>query len=147
MANFATDLSLVDVVSASNVSVNTITGGLITTTTGAGVDTIGQVSASLNALLVTGTVSGTTPTLDAKVQDSADNSTFADVTGATFTQVTASNKAQMIYVPPCRRYVRIVATIAGTTPVFNTMGMFLFPNHTSPAAFGGFNQTSAAGNG
>jgi hypothetical protein len=72
-----------------------------------------------------GTVSGTTPTLDGKVQDSADNSTFADVTGYTFTQVTASGIASLAIDPRAvRRYVRYVGTIAGTTPSF-TMGVEL----------------------
>lgn len=68
-----------------------------------------------------GTVSGTTPTLDGKIQDSADGSTgWTDVSGATFTQVTASNNQQVIAVDTrvARRYVRYVGTIAGTTPSF-----------------------------
>lgn len=73
-----------------------------------------------------GTVSGTTPTLNGKIQDSADNSAWADVTGATFTQVTASDSYQTITLDldKTRRYVRYVGTIAGTTPSF-TMGVFL----------------------
>lgn len=67
------------------------------------------------------TVSGTTPTLDGKIQDSADNSAFADVSPAiTFTQVTASNNIQTARVDKraVRRYIRYVGTIAGTTPSF-----------------------------
>ena len=44
-------------------------------------------------LEVTGTVSGTSPTLDAKLQDSADGSAWAD-TGVAFTQVTATGSRQ-----------------------------------------------------
>jgi hypothetical protein len=68
-----------------------------------------------------GTVSGTTPTLDGKIQDSADNSAFADVTGYTFTQVTASTSLQSLNVDTrkVRRYIRYVGTIAGTTPSFS----------------------------
>ena len=67
-----------------------------------------------------GAVSGTTPTLDGKIQDSADNSSFADVTGYTFTQVTAANSNQQLNVDTrkVRRYIRYVATIGGTTPSF-----------------------------
>lgn len=63
---------------------------------------------------------GTTPTLDVKLQDSADNSSFADITGATFTQVTNAASLQSIAVnlDGARRYVRAVSTIAGTTPSF-----------------------------
>lgn len=71
-----------------------------------------------------GAVSGTSPTLDGKIQDSADNSSFADVSGATFTQVTTSDKIQSIRidVDAVRRYIRYVGTIAGTSPSF-TMGV------------------------
>lgn len=70
---------------------------------------------------VVGTVSGTAPTLDGKIQDSADGSTdWQDVSGATFTQVTASNSAQKIVLQASgvRGYVRYVGTIAGGTPSF-----------------------------
>lgn len=65
-----------------------------------------------------GTVSGTTPTLDAKIQESDDNSTWTDITGATFTQVTASTALQVISFLRTKRYLRGVATIAGTSPSF-----------------------------
>lgn len=69
-----------------------------------------------------GTVSGTTPTLDGKVQESSDDSTYTDVSGATFTQVTASNNLQIVQFQRTKRYVRYAGTIAGTTPSF-TMGV------------------------
>ena len=56
-------------------------------------------------------------TIDMKLQDSADNSSFADVSGAALTQIadTGDNK---IYILSCwrptRRYVRPVVTVAGT---------------------------------
>jgi len=71
--------------------------------------------------LANGTTSGTTPTLDVKIQDSAANSTFADVTGYTFTQVTAAlsdPSTLKIDLRNVRQYIRAVATIAGTTPSF-----------------------------
>ena len=52
------------------------------TVTGTGFDVsnyIGNITFSQSV----GTVTGTTPTLDGKIQDSADNSSFTDVTGAT----------------------------------------------------------------
>lgn len=66
------------------------------------------------------TVTGTTPTLDGKVQDSADNSAFADVAGYTFAQRTATGAPATLRVDKrkVRRYVRYVGTIAGTTPSF-----------------------------
>ncbi len=91
------------------------------TVTGGGVDTQGYNSAM--AVLEVGAVSGTTPTLDVKIQDSADNVSFADVAGLTFTQVTASNNSQVLRIdglntPQHRRYLRAVGTIGGTTPSF-----------------------------
>lgn len=69
-----------------------------------------------------GTVSGTTPTLDGKIQDSADGSTgWGDVTGYTFTQVTTSTNIQVLNVDPrfTKQYIRYIGTIAGTTPNFS----------------------------
>lgn len=66
-------------------------------------------------------VAGTNPTLDVKLQDSADNSSFADVTGLTFTQVTAANTKASVFhrlnvnVDGLRRYVRAVTAIGGTS--------------------------------
>ena len=71
--------------------------------------------------LANNATSGTTPTLDVKIQDSADNSTFADVSGYSFTQVTAalSDPSTLeIDLRNVRQYIRAVATIAGTTPSF-----------------------------
>ena len=60
---------------------------------------------------------GSSPTYNVKIQDSADNSTFADVTGATFTQVTstASQQKLTINANDVQRYIRAVATIGGTS--------------------------------
>ena len=72
-----------------------------------------------------GVVSGTTPTLDGKIQTSADGSTgWVDISGATFTQVTATDSFAKIGfgVRETLGYIRYVGTIAGTTPSF-TMGV------------------------
>lgn len=65
---------------------------------------------------------GTNPTMDVKIQDSADNSTFADVSGAAFTQVTnaaASVQKMSLNKDELKRYIRVVKTIGGTsTPTF-----------------------------
>src|SRR5262245_6698099 len=66
-----------------------------------------------------GTVSGTSPTLAGKIQESADGSTnWTDISGATFTIVTASTNTQVIAFERTKRYLRYVATVAGTTPNF-----------------------------
>ena len=89
------------------------------TVTGSGIDLKGYES-TVAFVQDVGAVSGTSPTLDGKIQDSADNSSFSDVTGYTFTQVTSSTNTQVLNVDPryVRRYVRYVGTIAGTTPSF-----------------------------
>lgn len=58
-----------------------------------------------------------TGTLDGKIQDSADNSSFADVPGATFTQstTTADVKSLVLQSKQVRRYVKYVGTV-GTGP-------------------------------
>lgn len=102
-------------------------GRYTTSQNGSAVDTFGYNSAML--ALEVGTVSGTTPTLDVKVQDSADGSIgWADVSGLTLTQVTASNNSQALAIEGLnssangvarKRYLRVVGTIAGTTPSFD----------------------------
>lgn len=91
------------------------------TANGGNVDTLGYNSAAFS--LEVGAVSGTSPTLDVKIQESADGSTgWADVSGAAFTQVTAANNSQILRVDGLgtsrKRYLRAVATIAGTSPSF-----------------------------
>lgn len=78
------------------------------------------VGAELRVQLeVTGTVSGTSPTLDVKLQDSADGSSYAD-TGVAFTQVTATGSRQQreLRVREGRPYVRLAHTVGGTSPSF-----------------------------
>lgn len=75
-------------------------------------------------------VSGTTPTCDIKIQDSADNSTFNDISPALqITQVTTVAGRQKLSVNKneIRRYIRAVKTLGGTSPVYlismNAVGM------------------------
>lgn len=70
------------------------------------------------AILDCGTVTGTSPTLDVKIQESdSSGSGYTDISGAAFTQLgTAGNEE--IHFQTSKRYVRAVATIAGTSPVF-----------------------------
>jgi len=91
-----------------------------TSANGSAVDILdyeGQAAAILQSAAGT----GTTPTLDVKIQDSADGSTgWADVTGAAFAQVTNAASAQVLKfnASAARRYIRAVATVGGTTPSF-----------------------------
>lgn len=110
----------------SSVNLGLAPGAKTSTATGAAVD-IRDYHGRVKVIQDVGAVSGTDPTLDGKIQDSADGSTdWQDVAGATFTQVTASTNHQAIGVDTrkARRYIRYVGTIGGTTPSF-TMDVVL----------------------
>ena len=70
-------------------------------------------------LAVAGTVSGTSPTLDVKLQDSADGSSWAD-TGLAFAQITATGARQQREwkARKGRGYLRLLGTVGGTSPSF-----------------------------
>ena len=71
------------------------------------------------AVLAVGAVTGTDPTLDVKIQEStASAGTYTDISGATFTQVIAATKGEVISFRRSKRYVRAYATLGGTTPTF-----------------------------
>jgi hypothetical protein len=65
---------------------------------------------------------GTTPTLDVVLQDSADGSSWANVSPAiAFTQVTnagVSRQKLTANIMSLRRFVRVNSTLGGTTPSF-----------------------------
>lgn len=65
-----------------------------------------------------------TGTLDGKIQDSADNSSFADVSGLTFTQETTTAGIQKLVVQSkqVRRYIKYVGTV-GTGPQVVSVSM------------------------
>jgi hypothetical protein len=89
-------------------------------TAGTAIDCI-STDGPMNAIQDIGTVSGTSPTWDGKIQesDTTTSGDFADITGAVFTQVTASTNIQCIQFQRTKRYVRYVAAIGGSsTPTF-----------------------------
>lgn len=102
-----------------------LTAGLRTdtaATNGASDDELGGSPSSTafgwSAYLQCTAFSGTDCTI--KLQDSADNSTFADITGAAFTQLSAGNPAPFAEriqsaspTATVRRYVRVVTTTSG----------------------------------
>ena len=93
------------------------------TLTGTGIDVLEYEGVAL-VLLNASAGTGTTPTLDVKLQHSDDDSTYEDVTSGAFSQVTdaaetAGVKAMKLKVSDLKRYLRIVGTIAGTTPSFD----------------------------
>lgn len=64
-------------------------------------------------VLVTQNHGVSTGTLDGKIQDSADNASFADVSGLTFTQstTTADIKTLVVQSKHVRRYIKYVGTV------------------------------------
>jgi hypothetical protein len=87
---------------------------------GTGVD-LQQLSGELAIIADVSAGTGTSPTLDLKVQESDDNSTFTDVSGGAFTQVAGSASVQKISLnkDELKRYIRIAKDVGGTTPSFS----------------------------
>lgn len=92
-----------------------------TTQTGTGVD-CSELTGQVAVILSASNQSGTTPTLDVKLQTSATvDGTYADISGATFTQVTTTDGQQVITLDIdsiATDFVRAVGTLAGTSPVY-----------------------------
>jgi len=93
------------------------------TLTGTGIDVLEYEGVAL-VLLNASAGTGTSPTLDVKLQHSDDDSTYEDVTSGTFSQVTdaaetAGVKVMKLNVSDLKRYLRVIGTIAGTTPSFD----------------------------
>lgn len=80
------------------------------TLVGTGVDVSGYGAL---VMLESGT-NGTSGTVDVKIQESDDNSTFTDWTGGAFTQVTTSNDnaTQEKQYTGTKQYIRVVSTVA-----------------------------------
>lgn len=102
--------------------INLMGGRFTATGNGDGVDVSGyqgKLKATLNFSAGGGTDS---PTMDVKIQDSADDITYADVSGLTFAQVTdgaAAFESIAIDTRGVRKWIRAVRTIAGTNPTFD----------------------------
>ena len=99
--------SLFDPTSAQTASVNGTAVDNASSTANGGIGVLSVVAAS-----------GTSPTLDAVVQHSADNITYTAL--GTFTQATGttSEKVTVAAGTTVNRYLRVAATIGGTAPSF-----------------------------
>jgi hypothetical protein len=76
-------------------------------------------------------VSGTSPTMDVKVQESDDNSTYNDL--VTFAQITATGR-YFRKVQSKKKYLRLARTVGGTTPSFTvTAGVVTGPERDAAA--------------
>ena len=104
--NFASNATVVSILAAGS-KANTAAA------TSSGVDLIDYDT----PIVITQDHGVSTGTLDGKIQDSADNSSFADVSGLTFAQSTTTADIQKLVVNPksVRRYIRYVGTV-GTGP-------------------------------
>ena len=76
-----------------------------------------------DVLLILNSAAGTgsSPTLNIKVQDSdTSGGTYGDLSGAAFTEVTTSASLQTLEVnkDECNRFIKIVQTVGGSSPVF-----------------------------
>lgn len=83
-------------------------------TNGTGIDTTASLSFGAQAYLHVTAFTGTDATV--KIQDSADNATFADVTSMAFTQITAAPASQRLAVvntATLRRYIRASTVTTG----------------------------------
>lgn len=104
---------------------------ITSTATGTGVSIVGYVGEA-KFLAVAKNVAGTSPTLDIKLQESDDDSTYTDVTDGAFTQVTAAGtKAAVAHtlnvkVDGLKKYIRAVATIGGTDSPQFLVGVYGF---------------------
>lgn len=105
---------------------------------GTGVDCAEVGTRVCTAILNGGAVSGTSPTLDVKIQESSDNSTFTDCvkpdgsTTAAFTQVAAANALEVMTFVAHKRYIRCVKTIGGSSTPTVTAGVILLGQKKNP---------------
>lgn len=97
------------------------TATVTTTTNGAGVNTQGYYGKAA-VILDSAACTGTSPTLNVAIQDSADNVNFAQLVqygnNVAFSQVTTAASQQELgfQVGQARQYIRAVATLGGTSP-------------------------------
>ncbi|MFF0295554.1 hypothetical protein ACFYST_06085 [Kitasatospora sp. NPDC004614] len=97
------------------------------TVTAGPVAAAGQATVALLAVHCTA-ASGTTPTLDVSLEESADGSSWSAITGSAVTQITAAGN-RLATALVTKNYVRVTGTVAGTTPSFTYSASLLFlPN-------------------
>ncbi len=108
----------------------------ITTTTSAGGAYYGADRTINFWLVAAGAVTGTSPTLDVKFQDSADGSSYTDI-GVSFAQITTTMNTvvgnlsdfpqRSVTTRSGRPYLRAVRTAGGTTPSFASVAVLHGP--------------------
>jgi hypothetical protein len=92
------------------------------TLTGTAFDVTAYEGVALVVLTAGAKTAGTNPTLDVKVQHcETSDGTFADITGAAFTQVTTVAGVQTLALDmnAVKKYIKVIGTLGGTdTPTF-----------------------------
>ena len=78
---------------------------------------------------ISATPTGTSPTLAASLEESNDGSTWTAITGSGITGFTTSAGNQSANAVTSKQYVRVTATVGGTTPSYTGRALLLvIPN-------------------
>ena len=96
------------------------TAAVTSTATSSAIDLL-EYDGDVMLILDSAAGGGSSPTLDIKVTESdATGGTYTDLSGATFTQVTGSASMQTLAInkDECKRFIKIVQTIGGSSPTF-----------------------------
>ncbi len=94
-------------------------GAITSNGNGSGVLVGPQARGKVKCVIHITAVSGTAPTIDFKLQESDDNSTYSDIAHSKFDQISAVG----VYVQEfstTKKYVRLAWTVGGTSPSFTT---------------------------
>ncbi len=93
---------------------------LTLTAQGSGTVTSGPITSAGKAghvlvMVHVSAITGTTPTLNVSLEQSADGTSYSALAGSGVAQLTAVGNA-VAYAYPTANYVRVTATVGGTTP-------------------------------
>jgi len=110
----------------NNAQINAaLTPRVITTTTSSNSQDFQAGDGRCCAIQQIGAVTGTSPSLAGKIQESSDGTNWTDISGATFTAVTTADNVQSISFDRTKRYLRYVATLTGTSPNFQIAALIV----------------------
>ena len=96
------------------------TAAVTSTATSSAIDLL-EYDGDVMLILDSAAGGGSSPTLDIKLTESDETGgTYTDLSGATFTQVTGSASMQTLAInkDECKRFIKIVQTIGGSSPTF-----------------------------
>jgi hypothetical protein len=118
------------------------TAGITTGTTGAWVD-MGMGEILTNCIIQIGTVTGTTPSLTAQLEESTTTGAAGTlIAGLTTFNVTTSSQEFILIGQRTKRYCRLnITTVTGTTPLFVVSATLKSQNKSSGTPAGGFSRS------